>query len=751
MASLHDYYNSGDDGYWADYGSGWLAQTFTATAEYTVTSVKLKLFRTGSPGTITASIRATDEGGLPTGSDLQSATGTTDGNTLTDTGSGEWREFTLSASVPLNVSTQYAIIIRISGGDTSNKFWWKYDDSSPTYTTGNIAYSANSGSSWTESLTRDFMFEVWGIGTIPTEKIYSRKFVAIGNNEVWYETSAGTMEELTDANGDIDCSQSLMALEAYQKIFIVNKTNLKVADFVNTKIATDDAGEVVCTRGMTLTGGTSAASMIVDYVDAVTDDAAMNVYGYRTTTATFSSGETVTGTNSAGATVSFVTSAAETAPHHWYNWTVFGNDTTTYGTMPTSSSIIALYRGRIVYNDDLRPHAWYMSAVENPWKIKYDYDTDGDLSAITYTNTRVGEVGDILTAIIPYKDDLLIWGCANSIWILVGDPMGSGQNARITDKTGIWGSRSWCIDDKSNLYFLGDDGIYKMPVSESYSPPENISKLVLPNLITDLDLDKSLHRVVFEFDPIGYGIHICKTLLSDGTNTNYWFDLMTGGFYPENYPASCGVFSSYYYPATDDTYKKYLVGCADGYIREFDNSTKNDTTTSSTSAIDSYCTIINKLSPDEDTEGKMTWINAITAGGATGGNFSDTDTVDYSLYTGDDAESVLEKVKATTAWATGTVYAVGDLVTYSSTEYRCITAHTSDEGGPPNEEPDTNTTDWLATAFATGTWTGPGKQTKNRTRMRGGWYGIKLRNNDASETWGINSLYCNIEKAGKLR
>jgi len=696
MSGKIDYFDSViiDLVYPANATTKWYSQNFTPSSSYTISSVEINITQTSSDDDLTVGLYAVDGDHKPTGSAL--ATGTIAGASISATQA--WVSCAFTASYDLTASTEYTIVIHTN--DVGNIVNW-YGELTGNVYAGKSFYSSDSGSTWAESTVSDVSFRTYA--GYPVGINYGKKLVAIGNNELWYESSAGTMAELSAANGTINTATRLRSIEAFQKVFVANETNLKIADFINTKINTADAGANPCTKGMTLTGGTSGAQMVVDYVDAVTDDAAMNVYGYRITSVTFSSGETVTGTNSDDDTVSFATSAAETAPPHWYNWTVFGNDTTNYGTMPTSSSIIGLYRGRLVFNDDNRPHAWYMTAVENPFKVKYDYDTDGDLSAVNHSNTIVGKVGDIITAIIPYKDDLLIWGCTNSIWILVGDPMGSGQNARITDKTGIWGSRAWCIDDKSNLYFLGEDGIYKMPVSQSYSPPQNISKLVLPNLISDLDLDKSLHRIVLSFDPIKYGIHICKTLLSGGTNTNYWFDLMTGGFYKEDYPASCGVFSAYYYPATDDTYKKYLVGGQDGYIREFDNSTKNDATTSSTSAIDSYCAMVGSMSENEDREGKMTWFAGITAGGASGGDFSDSDSVGYSLFTGDDAETVLEDIK---------------------------------DG---------------ATAFTTGTWSGSGKQRKTITRMRGAWYGLKLRNNTASETWAVNSLYFDVKPAGRLR
>jgi len=77
---LYEYYNTGDDSSTNVYNITWYAQTFTPSVAHTITSVKLLLYRTGSPGTVTVSIRATDGSGHPIGSDLCS--GTTNGDTL---------------------------------------------------------------------------------------------------------------------------------------------------------------------------------------------------------------------------------------------------------------------------------------------------------------------------------------------------------------------------------------------------------------------------------------------------------------------------------------------------------------------------------------------------------------------------------------------------------------------------------------------------------------------------------------------
>lgn len=156
---MYEYYNTGDDNHIWLYGSNWAAQTFTPSVAHTITSVKLKLFRSGAPGTVTVSIRATS-GGQPTGSDLCS--GTTSGDTLTTSAPGAWREITLGSGYGLSAGTTYAIVVRATSGAWGNHVLWRAD-TSPTYYGGGMwVWSTNSGSSWSSYANYDLMFEEWG-------------------------------------------------------------------------------------------------------------------------------------------------------------------------------------------------------------------------------------------------------------------------------------------------------------------------------------------------------------------------------------------------------------------------------------------------------------------------------------------------------------------------------------------------------------------------------------------------------------
>ena len=194
------------------------------------------------------------------------------------------------------------------------------------------------------------------------------------------------------------------------------------------------------------------------------------------------------------------------------------------------------------------------------------------------------------------------------------------------------------------------------------------------------------------------------------------------------------------------------MGSKDGYIRKFDPTSKNDDIGGSDEAISSYMAYpITELAEGENQAGKLIGLKFEPAGGGIGGSFSDTDGFTWHVYSGRSAEEVLEKLKATTAWADSTVYAVGDLVTYSSVEYICITAHTSDTGGPPFEEPDTNTTDWKRAMMSTGSITGLGLSSYIRPGGRGAYFAVKLSNSALSETFAINKVLYSTVPVGMLR
>lgn len=163
-STLYEYYNTADDNYAAVAGNVWRAQTFTVgtvgpnEAHY-VTSVKLKIYRYGQPGTSRISIRATDGNGKPTGSDL--CYKEFDGNSI-PTGA-TWVEFTFDSPALLSASTTYAIVTSVPNGvEKVNELRWMRDTTGSTYAGGMFYYSTNYGGDWIPVDGSDLMFEEYG-------------------------------------------------------------------------------------------------------------------------------------------------------------------------------------------------------------------------------------------------------------------------------------------------------------------------------------------------------------------------------------------------------------------------------------------------------------------------------------------------------------------------------------------------------------------------------------------------------------
>lgn len=666
-------------------------QSFTLAATTTLESIKVyvDLWPEDSV-TVTANLYAGTVGHLPTGAVL--ATGTLDSGDLTPE-LMQWA--TITFVTPAEVAAGvYVIVLSQTTPDSGYGVYW--DASTPSsYADGRM--SSNAGGTWTARADYDYSLEVWGTVSDAvvslTGDTTKKRLVAVGSNEVWYEdiaVGAGEWVELDTSSGAIDTSDQLNMFEAYGKVFVVNGANLKVADFQNTKIATANIGTYPPDRGNILTAA-GGAKMVVDYITAVTG--ACTIYGYRITEATFST-EAVTGTDDNENAISFTTSGAETAPPHWYDWTVYGNDTTTYGSMPAKAYIGCLSGGRcILSGNPSYPHQAPTSASGNPWDWNI-YRTTADRATVIGSGTA-GQIGDVVRALIPARDGQLIIGCANSLHIMVDNPAYGGQMVDIVG-TGIFDATSWCFDGDGNLYFWGTGGIYKL--AKGAAGLENITATALPNLISDTGADPSTYRITMGFDGVRQGVKVCITLLADGTSANYWLDLKTGGLFPDTHATAHGVYSQFQYDANSPTYKGLLLGCKDGYVRWHADSEENDDGT----AIDSYVTFGPLPLAEDGRDGSLEAFDMVLAGGATG-SLTDSNAATVEVWTEDVAETLLEKLNA---------------------------------GTSPK----------LSMTFA-----GPGRArgAKRRRGVRGAYAGIKVGNSTIAETWGMEKILLDSGSPGR--
>ena len=139
------------------FGVNWGYSTFIA-GDWQLTSVKLFSYRTGSPGTCYVGLRAVDANHKPTGVDL--ATGTASANGWSTDYHGAFNEVTLNTPYTLTNGTEYAIVVRVPGGDGSNliQLCWGLNITSLYRGT-----SSDSGVTWSAGSGASNYIQLWGV------------------------------------------------------------------------------------------------------------------------------------------------------------------------------------------------------------------------------------------------------------------------------------------------------------------------------------------------------------------------------------------------------------------------------------------------------------------------------------------------------------------------------------------------------------------------------------------------------------
>lgn len=271
----------------------------------------------------------------------------------------------------------------------------------------------------------------------------------------------------------------------------------------------------------------------------------------------------------------------------WANLVVSGG----FGSFPTGCRLAALWRGRAVLaRTSTQPSNWFMSRVAFP--LDFDYlnsnANGGTSTAANFgTNADVGQPGDIITALIPFSDDYLIFGCANSIWMLEGDPSYGGAVQNLTYRSGIVGPRAWAFDDEGNLYFVGQSGLYI--IRRGTKDPVNVTGRRLINLLDALPLDQTL--VQLGWDAAGGYLNVYLTPTDGATvGTHCIYDPQSaqgGALWLDRYPVDFGPWSVAEIVGSSDDDRRLLIGGSDGYIRRPSDSAFTDDGT----AIDSWVEI----------------------------------------------------------------------------------------------------------------------------------------------------------------
>lgn len=322
--------------------------------------------------------------------------------------------------------------------------------------------------------------------------------------------------------------------------------------------------------------------------------------------------------------------------------------TASSGTLPVDSQnntprLIANWRGRIVLSGlILDPQDWFMSAVNDPTNWNYNPASAAGgvipTQAIAGINAPQGLVGDVVTALIPYNDDVLIFGGDHTIYMMQGDPMSGGQIDLVSDIIGMAWGQAWCKDPYGNIYFVSNrTGIYTLiPGQQPQRISQPIEQLLGP-------INTGTYSIRLVWNDRFQGLHVFVTLLSaPAAATHFFFEVRSGAWWTDSFannnlnPLCCTILDG-----NNPGDRVALIGSWDGYVRAIDPSATTDDGTAITSSV-----YIGPLTARMLEDLMCKDLQAVL--GANSG------TVTYNVYTGSSAEVALSSTPvASGTWTAG--------------------------------------------------------------------------------------------------
>lgn len=253
--------------------------------------------------------------------------------------------------------------------------------------------------------------------------------------------------------------------------------------------------------------------------------------------------------------------------------------TASAGSLPVDSDdnrprLICTWRGRIVQSGlILDPQNWFMSAVTDPDNWDYSPASVTPTQAIAGNNSPIGTVGDVITALVPYTDDILIFGGDHTIWLMNGDPMNGGQIDLVSDAIGMAWGIPWCKDPYGNVYFVSNrTGVYSLMPGQQ---PIRISQPI-EQLLLDVDTGSNTFRLLW--DDRYQGLHVFITPTSQAAAaTHLFYEQRTGAWWQDQFankdhnPLTCCTFDG-----NEPGDRVALIGSWDGYVRAIDPEATTD-------------------------------------------------------------------------------------------------------------------------------------------------------------------------------
>ena len=250
----------------------------------------------------------------------------------------------------------------------------------------------------------------------------------------------------------------------------------------------------------------------------------------------------------------------------------------TDGTLPRDSGnntarLICTCMGRVWlagFHKD--PQVMYGSRVGDA--LDWDYtDTPDGTEAVSFTVGEFGIVGDVITALIPWSDDVLLVGCDHHLFKIEGDPAAGGQKGTLSDVVGVAWSTGWTKTTDGTVIFMSTRGSF-------YAAAPNQKPLRISQAIEPLvrEIDTGLNVIHMQWDDDQQALHAWITWTDEPKATTHWYwESRTNAWFQVKYKNNNhNPLCSVVFDGNDPEDRTILKGDWDGYVRKFDPAATTD-------------------------------------------------------------------------------------------------------------------------------------------------------------------------------
>jgi hypothetical protein len=253
----------------------------------------------------------------------------------------------------------------------------------------------------------------------------------------------------------------------------------------------------------------------------------------------------------------------------------------TAGALPVSGSNVArlltTWRGRVVLSGVIGDeHNWFMSRVNDALDFDYASADNDSAQAIAGNNSPMGKIGDVVTSLIAYSDDVLVFGGDSTIYAMRGDPLYGGQIDLVTDRVGMAWGVPWARDPRGNLFFFSSTGgVYAFNPAGRGTVPVRISQPI-EQLVQGVNT--GTHNVVMEWDDTFQELRVFVTFRSaEAVTDHYCWEERTKSWWIDRFEDTAhNPLCSAVVDGNRPEDRCVVVGGWDGYVRKIDADATDD-------------------------------------------------------------------------------------------------------------------------------------------------------------------------------